>query len=442
MEYAIKNNGQYESITFHTNILQTVGKTTITLQARLDSNDFSNYQSIAACNTVTSVNLPIIAELKLVSKKPFSYDLPFMIPRYQNKRKIEDYLYEITYGNIDYDYAYEHFKPSFGGCSAVRNGNYLGRNFDWLYNNQVQFVVHTPDSLEHFGVLGVSGIIPGVEQDNVDQDSIIIEGVDMFKLIPFYLLDGINSKKVFCTHNVVPLDNTESPTIEITAKKEEKDKVCIPMLVRFILDKFETAEQAISYLRDYTTLYFTEEMIQAGYQSHFILGDCNSTYIIEFINGEMQVIKGNYITNFCINNVQFNKNHTIIYPTPTLSGINEYGMGLERWDIISNDFYKSGSFEGMKNLLEKLKYSNTYGDPFWYSELVKMTDDNGNKITVDTLPEDCDNAKQNMLYLYRTKDRDDPKVWITCHSSIYSIKEKTLNISNQEGDQSFEFILC
>lgn len=441
MEYAIKHNNQYESIAFKDNVIQTQGESNITLQAKIDDDIFTDYKTISKANTVTTIDLPDKVDLKLISDKPFNYTIHGMTPKYYNKQKIEDYLYEITYGNIDYEYAYKYFKPNYGGCSAIRCGHWFGRNFDWLYNNEVQFVVHTPSSLAHKAVLGVSGIIPDIEQSNVDQESIVIENVDMFKLVPFYLLDGINECGLFCTHNVVPLDNIEFPTQEILAKIEEKDKVCIPMLVRFILDKFTTAEEAIDYLINYTTLYFTDEMLSSGYQSHFLLGDANSTYILEFINNDIKVINFSYITNFPIYNVQFDTQQLIQYP-PTQFGMNKYGSGLERWNIISKNYESANSLEGMENLLNLIKYSNTYSsDNFWYSEIVKMTDDEGNKITVDTIPDKCRNAKQNMIYLFRIKDRNDPKVWITCHSCVYNTKDKSLYIHNQEGETKYKFKL-
>ena len=295
MEYAIKNNGMYESIEFNADAIQTEGKWYITVKDRIGDNAYCNCKVLPPQNKVTQLNYADDITLKLVSQSPFNYTIPGIEPKYYNKRKIEDYLYEITYGNIDYDYAYQYFKPGYsGGCSAVRNGRLFGRNFDWLYNNQVQFIVHTPKSLTRHAVLGVSGIVPGVLQSNVENEEITVDGVKMFKLVPFYLLDGVNDQGVFCAENLVPLDDKEAPTEEVVAKVEEKDRVCAAMLPRFILDRFSTAKEALDYLINYTTIYFGEEMLQTDYQCHFILGDATVTYIVEFINNEIKVLKQNY----------------------------------------------------------------------------------------------------------------------------------------------------
>ena len=54
---------------------------------------------------------------------------------FSEKHKIKDYLYEMYYNELDYDYANEYFLNTKtdlinGGCSAVRNGNFYGRNLD------------------------------------------------------------------------------------------------------------------------------------------------------------------------------------------------------------------------------------------------------------------------------------------------------------------------
>lgn len=438
MDSAIKVNGMYESIPFNTSSIQTEGKNTITLQAKLDS--FVKYQYLPKCNTVTKLDFPDEVTLKLVSKYPFNYTLPGIQPRYSNKRKIEDFLYEIQYGNIDYEYAKQYYLDTqLGGCSAIRKNNEFGRNFDWIYNNDVQFVVHTPTTLSRNAVLGVSSIIPGITKNTVDQDNIIVGGVDMFKLLPFYLVDGINEKGLFVTHNVVPLDNEDEPTRAILAKKEERDRIPAPMLVRYILDNFDTADQAIRYIKDYVTIYFTDLMIDTWhYQTHLLIGDNIHTYVVEFIAGELIVHKQNYITNFQITGVNFDKDNHVISPYIE-NGINKYGFGLERWNLLAD----SKNIKDMHLILDAVKYSLMYNeDNFRYSEIVRYLDDNEDYITVDTTPELCSITKEEQIELYNERDRDNPQIWITCHSSIYNIKNKQLYIKNQEGVTEYTFSLC
>ena len=83
---------------------------------------------------------------------------------YFNKfRKIKDYLYEVEYDSLDYDYAYEHFAevpiPD-AGCSSIRKENIYGRNFDWYYDTKAEFMVHVIPSLDgqHASVGMAAGI--------------------------------------------------------------------------------------------------------------------------------------------------------------------------------------------------------------------------------------------------------------------------------------------
>lgn len=80
--------------------------------------------------------------------KPYvNKDLASMVINTMNLKKIEDYLYEVSVADLDYDWADKMFKEgppvgdSFGACSSMRRGNFHGRNFDWKYDNAVEFVV-------------------------------------------------------------------------------------------------------------------------------------------------------------------------------------------------------------------------------------------------------------------------------------------------------------
>lgn len=61
-----------------------------------------------------------------------------------NINKVADYLYSATFNTYDYNVGNEYYSkymPSLGACSVVRKGNYIGRNFDWNYNENVDIYV-------------------------------------------------------------------------------------------------------------------------------------------------------------------------------------------------------------------------------------------------------------------------------------------------------------
>ena len=444
MEYAIKYGEVYESIPFFSNVIQTKGTSPITVQAKIGDEEYANYQTITKTgNVVTKLDIPIGTTLKLVSKTYFNYKIPWPDILFYRKQKIADQLYEMYYGNIDYNYAKDYFQSksadlTVGGCSAIRNGLFFGRNFDWKYDECINFIVHTPKSFDHYATIGMSGAIQDITIHNIQENSIIVDDIEMYKLVPFYLLDGINERHLFSAYNITPLDSIEGSTTKIVAHKEERDVICAPMLVRYILDKFARVDDAVDYIKDYVTVYFPEDMLDAGYQCHWMIGDLNKTIIMEVKNGEFIINKSNYITNFNIYDVVFDSSNHIQYP-PTHYGINQYGAGLERWDIIVDRYNNCGTQDGMIDTLKQLWFSHGYGEPFWYSELVKTDDDNGDPITVDADPDICTQAKTAAQTAFAQRDRENPNTWVSQHSSIYKINNNKLVVMSQESDETYVF---
>lgn len=71
---------------------------------------------------------------------------------YDSITRYRSYLYEVSYSELDYQFAYDYYKgtqyeESVGACTSIRKDNYLGRNYDWLYDDKVEFVVRTPNTL-------------------------------------------------------------------------------------------------------------------------------------------------------------------------------------------------------------------------------------------------------------------------------------------------------
>lgn len=475
MEFAIKNreNGMYESFEFSgKEVVQTIGADVVSLMATLETNEFSKYSTIKKGNIVTKIDLPSNVKIKLSSRMPFSYTVPGEYHVYYNKKKITDFLYEIDFGNIDYSYAKEYFKSKVpvsevGSCSSVRNGKFYGRSLDWLYDNHVDFVVHTPKSESRNAVLGVSGIVPGLFKGDVDNDNVIFDGWEMFKVLPFYLLDGVNDKGVFANSNVVPLDNEAEPTTEVPATVEERDRLCALMVPRFILDNFSSAEAAIDYIKKYVTVYFPQGFLDIKYQLHFQVGDFDSSYVIDFIDGKMLFTKSNYMTNFQVNGTIFNKDGKVYTPAdveideenkPTVkNNVHPHGAGLERWNLIVDAYRSASTKDNMRRLMDSLFYSRAYkGTPdvpekFWNSETVgahtdawytapeSEKDDPKYVISVDTKPSECTKCIDTMAEMYQNRKREDANVWITTHSCVYDLSLKKLFVKVQEEPKEFTF---
>lgn len=372
---------------------------------------------------------------------------------YTEINKISDYLYETYYSNIDYGYAYKYFKNqnediSIGHCSSLRKGNLYGRNYDWTYSNQTEFIVKTPNYGNHYATLGVCGI-SSLTKDFVESG----EYSESYKILPFYLNDGINECGVFCNVNVVPIG--EIPMTETVPTISQDYEISNLMVTRFVLDNFKTALEAVKALKEHTKIYASKKFQKMGYEFHYMIGDSEETYVVEIIDNQVIYKKTNIMTNFNLNGVKFNSDNTVYTPKDMEEGhsaiienhINKFGSGLERYNLIVKEYPFITDKSSMRTLLNKLMYTRAYpscelpggvSNPFWYSEFVGEF--NGKEYTIDTLASEFDQdiiPSQDSLYVNRNRNLGN--TWQTVHSSIYDIKEKKLYIVSQEENTEKEF---
>lgn len=130
-----------------------------------------------------------------------------------------------------------------------------------------------------------------------------------------------------------------------------------------------------------------------GYEIHCLLADKTTTKCIEFINGAINVVDINYITNFHVTGVQFNSSGNLVYTPldasaatnpkyPSIeNNIEKYGSGLERINKIYQGYSGANTLQGMKSMMESIYYSRAYSgnnweEPTeqtrWYTEFVEI----------------------------------------------------------------------
>lgn len=375
----------------------------------------------------------------------------------QNNRyslyKVYDYLYDMTWKDLglsDYDYAINYFLqkkpvPNPGACTTVRNGNYVGRNFDWLYGNEVSFMVKTEATGGSHATIGMSGAVPGLTRDFVERK----ESSDMYQMVPFMLVDGINDAGLMCSMHVVPLDlgATEGTEPEVYKKYE----ICGLMLPRFILDKFSTALEAAEYIRDYVSVFTPTSIIDRGYDLHFFIADSTSSYCLEFIYNELEIVDVTnkpYMTNFHLYDVTFNLDGSVYTPATQhdefnaedTNGISQNGSGLERFNLINYSYQLASSSVGMKNLMETLRFTNAYRPtfvPYWFTEFV------GDDLSVTSDPEDFADIVTAAVKAFEERVRGDGKTWHTVHTTLYDLERKTMTVISQEDDsctKTYDFV--
>lgn len=354
------------------------------------------------------------------------------INAYKNISKVEDYLYETEYEKLDYNYAKEFFKSYYGqtaACSAVRKGSLYGRNYDWYYDDSCSFIVKTSSTDERYSVIGISDSVPSLSKSFVESEKFS----HMYRVMPFLLLDGINEKGLVCSINLVPKGD-KGITVGTKPKIELTESINQVMLVRYILDKFENAEQAVTYIRDYVSVYAPSSI-----ETHLMVADVNKTFSLEFIDNEIvinELTERPFMTNFYLYGTEYDDNH-IKY-----SSVSNYGSGLERFDYIADNIDSVTDVESMKNLMTSIKFTNAYNrsmENFWYTEYVgDYTNQGFGKITVTSPVEDFEPVVDIAISYYDNRTRFDKKSWQTVHTSVYDIEDKKIYLNCQEGDTVHE----
>lgn len=357
---------------------------------------------------------------------------------YSYLSRINDYLYKAKYNNIDYNFAKKYYESGSGefngrGCSSIRKGNFFGRNLDWFYNNNVEFVV------EHDGTIGMCGGLSQLSKDFVESG----RDDELYKLLPFQMYDGMNNHGLVANMNVVPVDygfNVSIPNIR------ENERVCGIMLVRYILDNFSNAKDAVEYIRDYVSVYFTNAIHEYGYELHYMIADLDNTYILEFVNNKAIIIDAKehpYITNFYLHNVELNNDGTVYTPETQHNEFNamdynkitKFGSGLERYNLLNflyNNIEIDSGYSMYKNIMKRLLYSDAYitsdtpSYPYWFTEFV------GDRIYCNSSPDKFYDIVNKAGQYYLNRSRDTGLTWHTTHSSVYDIENKIFIVRTQE----------
>ena len=376
-----------------------------------------------------------------------NFVVPTNVPTpYDSKKYIDAHLYEMEYTELDYANAYKYFSSQHDiaggrGCSFVRSLFTAARNFDWTYNDLPSFIVHGKPREGH-QFIGVSGQIDGLTRSIVESD----DANELYKIIPFMLVDGINDYGVFCCTNVVP--NDKGITTGTTPLVSTRLSICDLMLPMYVLHAFDTATDAINYISNYISIYNPDKLTKMGYQVHIIIADSEKTYCLEFIENELvieDITEKPYITNFHINGTVFNQDGKVYTPADVPDGhlpseenhITENGSGLERYNLIVENYGQIES-TGMKKMLEDLRYTKSYKliDPIWYTEFVGI-----DGMTVDNTPDEYEAiAAPTSRLKFENRSRATGKTWESTHSSIYDMNTNKLTLYFEENfDTKYTF---
>lgn len=360
-------------------------------------------------------------------------------------RKIDNFLYytELSGKDIDYEYAIKYFYDiSFykkgdvnndgkrieniknGCCTAIRNSNLFGRNLDWTYDDSDVYVIKYRGDNNKYSSIGVGGDISKIidMQDGYSEEK-------FNKLLPFLLLDGINEKGLAISINYNP--NDFGMTYGINRDKQG-DWISLQMFPRYVLDNFASVKELIDWIKTDGKVYsrFNEDGTNQEY--HFLVADKNNTYVIEFVNNEVQAIDVKdkpYITNFHVYNTKFEENGKVDY-----KNVSNYANGIERYNIVAENYCQTSTLSGMQDVLTKCYCSNMSKEttqPVWYSEFMYI-DYSLDINTLLTNKEKYIPVIEQAYKEFKTRDRNKHNTFHTLYSCVYNLNDKSLTLITQE----------
>lgn len=347
-------------------------------------------------------------------------------------KKIADYLYE--YKADDYgpeppsEIPLSKGKVAFG-CSVVRNGDFIGRNFDFTINESCEFVVRTKATATRpHATIGVSNPAFITVTDDMVKEGL---GEEILQYLPWMLMDGINDAGLICISNLVNQLDLDVPHEHTSPGKPQIMSV---YLVRAILDNCGNVAEAISYIKDHDIVAVPAELFGTE-DLHVMIADPESTVVVEFKEGGIEVINANMMTNF----------YNFLYPDDGSVTYSPYACGTERYKILRENYSNANSMEEMWELMKSVRYSRTFDattDPFWCSEFYEYFSSivSAEEILNDELVQAVMNAFQHYA---ETGECSIPDVlWFTVHNSIYDINKRKLWVTVREKyEKRYEFKL-
>ncbi len=412
---------------------------------------------------------------------------------YSDIKHLTPYLHEMTFDDYEYDSKFITTKDAEAfGCSSVRNGNFYGRNFDYVFNDTPEFVVRVKanKAKKRHESIGIA-IHFGLRENKLLQN----EYDEQLKLIPNITLDGINDAGVICSHNVVSMEpdkidpETKQPTINPQTNPDDEGAFQLHQLFvpRYILDNADNVDHAVRLLKG-----------EGGAQPINIKGDLNGAHHLHIMiagkgeDGNPKTV----IVEFFAKNTGVNHFEVVVeekkedsdqtYGLPIMTNFyvnngekddtyftNNEKNGDERYEILKAGYNTSDSFAGMEALMKQVMYSRAYryshnrvpmnidwtdeepepdirykGDlsSEWYSEFVNykelyeedpathepLFDWNSYLTELALFKQDYWNAR-----ILDIRNPSEAKFWQTTHNSTYDIEERHLRVTVQEQYETY-----
>ena len=373
-------------------------------------------------------------------------------------KKVANQLYEVTYDDYQSDYDFTNLynkgysNLTAGACSAIKVGNYLGRNFDFIAGDAAEIVVRTTSKENRYATVGMFGAMLWLNSEMIDSG---IKDEDIKEFIAHFILDGINEKGVAMESNVVCALDAGGCTLHTNPGKKEVSKY---LLIRYVLDRAASADEAVQIMKDIDiidTLPDIAGVQAANYELHFLIADKDKSYVVEFDNtkpdGEKLIIMPNeqISTNFYL--------HLADIPNNVYA---DYSEGVERYRKLKDNMNSVNLVDAMKKLMQSIRYSNinrldgeyapgeNFDNPYtgFSDHLVKGENPRHYNNYREHLPEVLEEMKRQekeiAAILKDPKMHNPNHLWVTSHNTVYDIKNKTMSVAVYERfDKYYDYSL-
>lgn len=297
------------------------------------------YFSLCGCNKewgpTSSVNQTYETSCGIVTQID---DYPLFTLNYTSDYKFDEYLQT---GKIPL-YTSDNSNGKNFSCtcfSAFGEGNrLLGRNYDWSESSTYFILFTNPPN----GYASVSTVDLGFFDYDHDKSPASSNNQNTLRTLPYHPFDGMNEKGVAVGMNA--LAEAKSPY--------DPSKVTIGelQLIRLVLDYASSTQEAIILIQQYN-IRMEDPPI------HYLIADSSGhSVIIEFVNGEMEIIDNSspwqVTTNFVITGLTdpqnapcwryrsayetLNNNHGILSESEATSLLQNVSLSITRWSTVFN----------------------------------------------------------------------------------------------------------
>ena len=355
--------------------------------------------------------------------------------------KIADYLYEYVAEGYGAE-APASLRTDAGtvkfGCSAVRNGNFYGRNLDLSINEICEFIVRTKATAErkHASIGVANPVFQNITNAKVNSGLTAEE----LNFIPWMTMDGINDAGLVCNINVVNMNDIVKNIH--THTNPGKPQIMVMNLVRALLDNCGSVEEAKAFINNHDITPIPAELGEM-WDGHIMIADAASTVIVEFTGdkgSEVKFIETKIMTNF------YNHLYEAAGDYPP------HACGVERYEILKANYNGGNTMEGMWELMKKVQYTQTYKvstDPFWCSEyydVIPSFDEHPREYWTKEkiLEQEMPVIEVEAYKVYEKTGEYDPKLnlWFTAHNSTFDIANRSLWVTIRENyEKHYEFKL-